>query len=179
MPENTSKGSTRESRSSSNSNKKTWFDNLVDGTPSKKRLNANFQETGRALTEVNEAAPNEEHDNQASKEKKLQLAKEQKEKEDREQEEIHLQEVIRLGKPFWLAKFFVRCPCLVILICWVFFLLCIGLTVGMNLMALEDQHARDLLVWDDERVITFDMLTEAKELMSEIQAKTSVSLRTF
>ena len=46
-------------------------------------------------------------------------------------------------------------------------------------MALDEQNARDLLVWDDERVITFDMLTEAKELMSEIQAKTSVSLRTF
>ena len=105
----------------------------MDGTPSKKWLNANLQETGRALTEVNEAAPIEEQENQAEAEEKWKLAKEKKEKEDKEQEEIHTKEVIRLGKPFWLAKFFVKCPCLVILICWTFFLICIGLTIGLNL----------------------------------------------
>ena len=34
-------------------------------------------------------------------------------------------------------------------------------------------------MWDDERVITYDMLTQAKKMMSEIQAESSVSLRTF
>ena len=51
--------------------------------------------------------------------------------------------------------------------------------MGLNLAELDEQHERDLLVWDDERVITADMLREAKDLMSEIQAESSVSLRTF
>ena len=37
-------------------------------------------------------------------------------------------------------------------------------------MALAEQSDRDMLVWDDEWVITFDMLTEAKGLMADAQA---------
>ena len=86
-------------------------------------------------------------------------------------EELHNIEVEKLGRPFFLAKWFVKCPCLVILVCWIVFIAFMLAFFFTDLYVQDAPHPRDFLVWNNDVVVSYDVLTTAQKVIAEEQAE--------
>ena len=62
-----------------------------------------------------------------------------------------------MARPLWVAKLFVKCPYIPIIFITALLLFCAGLTFAEDLMSLKSMHERDMLVWDDDRVYSYDI----------------------
>ena len=74
-------------------------------------------------------------------------------------------EVEELAKPNWLTNWFVRCPCLCIVIGFVIMFLFTSVAVAGDLMSPSEQSDRGYLVWGDPYVNNFDKTYLAKEYL--------------
>ena len=74
-------------------------------------------------------------------------------------------EVEELAKPNWLTNWFVRCPCLCIVIGFVIMFLFSIVAVGGGLMEPSEQSDRGYLVWGDPYVNNFDKSYLATEYL--------------
>ena len=66
------------------------------------------------------------------------------------------QEVESLAKPFWLTNWYVRCPCLCIVIGFLIMIIISFITVSAGLMDASKDSDRGYLVWGDPYVNNFD-----------------------
>ena len=66
------------------------------------------------------------------------------------------QEVESLAKPFCLTNWYVRCPCLCVLIGFIFMTIISMVTVSAGLMDPSKESERGYLVWGDPYVNNFD-----------------------
>lgn len=89
------------------------------------------------------------------------------------------EEVVKLGRKHWLSEFCIKCPFLVIVITWLFFIVCTLLTVSLNLTELAENSDREMLVWSDERVKTYDMIKLAEDEILEFQASKDLRERSY
>ena len=74
-------------------------------------------------------------------------------------------EVEELAKPNFLTNWFVRCPCLCIVIGFVIMFLFAIIAVSADLMSPSEQSDRGYLVWGDPYVNNFDKTYLAKEYL--------------
>ena len=85
--------------------------------------------------------------------------------EERENAELNEKEVNHLARPLFLGTFFVKYPYIAFFGIISVLLICTGLTLGFKLMELDGQSDRDMLVWDDDRVYTYDLQVLAGEAL--------------
>lgn len=71
------------------------------------------------------------------------------------------------GRSHWFAKHFIIRPCSVLLINLAFFVICIGLTFGMNLLTMDNSVQRSYFKEGDKRTENFDMYSTATTKLKE------------
>ena len=81
------------------------------------------------------------------------------------------------GQPIWITNLFVNRPWTVLIIGYLILIAATVVAVVNDYFALTPQNNRDFLIWDDERVIPWDMQQAGRNAILAAQSSTKVSER--